>query len=148
MEYGELLWGLVVAILGVTLAFGVRFASKGGLLIKDLANTTKFSATVTHVVDTVDTLIQQASTTIIAELKEKTADGKLTKEEINEIVLHVKGETLKLLSTESKLVLTAFIGDYDAWLTSKISVAVDSHIAFTDGIAELVVIEHSANPAK
>lgn len=129
MDTLQVIWPVAIVILGITVAQGLRLVKQATGHLKESARANAFSATITHVLDTVDTLLQNASLTIISDLKEKTADGQLTKEEIEQIIQHVKQNTLAVLGDDAKIILESFVGDYEKWLTDKITPLVNRQVA-------------------
>ena len=75
--------------------------------------------------DTVADVVVYLKTTTVTQIKEASADGKLTKDEINDIVGQAKRRILAIISEDSLLILNDVIDDVDAWLENKIEKHVD-----------------------
>ena len=86
-----------------------------------------------HVVDIVKSLNQ----TIVNDIKEKSADGKLTEEEKKKVLNTAIEYVQNILSADAMLVLQEAIGDVDLWLLTQINKTVSdekSTYSFSSGI--------------
>jgi hypothetical protein len=82
---------------------------------------TRFYGVVNVVSETIDDILLSLEDTLIAEIKAATIDGKITAEEIDNIVAVVKERIGFLIADKIQLdVITDFIDDWDEWLETKI----------------------------
>ncbi len=99
---------------------------------KEVAQSTKntlFFGIVSVVSETIDDVLEGLGATMIEEIKEKAADGQITKEEIVEIVDAVKEKVGYLVSENLQLdLMVNFIDDWDEWLEAKIIAAVNKFL--------------------
>lgn len=93
--------------------------------IKQLTKNQTVKNALDSVEDTVADVVVYLKTTTVSQIKEASADGKLTKEEITEIVGQAKRRILAIISEDSLLILNDVIDDVDAWLENKIEKHVD-----------------------
>lgn len=124
MTLNEVVWGAITLVGAATLIWLVSLLHQGTQAVRQHTKGSAFGVTVSNVLDTVDSILSNASHTIVVELKAKTADGKLTKDEIDEIVQHVKTEALSLLGKDAQTILVALVGDYDKWLQTIVTTKV------------------------
>jgi uncharacterized membrane protein YebE (DUF533 family) len=76
--------------------------------------------TMDSVYQIVDVTVADANATVVAGLKEAAADGKITKEEANEIKDSVFSQIKNNITPKSAKVLSRVIGDLDSYLMSLI----------------------------
>ena len=81
---------------------------------------TMFAQTRDKVLNLVSITVDNAEQTLKKELKEKSADGKLTKEDNKAIFLAVKDDVLANLKKSEKEILEASIGDVSSYISKTI----------------------------
>lgn len=119
---------VIIAVLGIVFSF---LRAKNKELAARTSNT-KFFNIVSVVTDTVDDVLEGMHDTLVAELKEKTADGNLTEEEVVEIVNNVKEKVGEILSENLKLdFIKDFVDDWDGWLEAKVRAAINRYLRNT-----------------
>ena len=96
--------------------------------VQKIANSTS-KQTIFMVEDLINDVINSLELTILREIKEKSADGKLTTDEINSIVITVKKEVNTILKKHATEELAKkFIGDWEKWLEMKIRSAIGQFV--------------------
>ena len=69
-----------------------------------------------NVKDVVNNAVITAETTIVTELKNANEDGKLTKEDGENVFNTVKNKVLAQVSDDTKLAMNTVIGDFDSYI--------------------------------
>lgn len=111
-------------------AIGFKFLRSQTKLVSTKLEGTKYSNVVNIITETIDDILTSLETTIISELKEKTADGVLTADEIDEIVKEVKNQLSHVLNDRIKSeTILNFVDDYDEWIETKIKAIINKHLA-------------------
>ncbi len=125
MTMDQLLSGIFTLI---TIFFSFQGSNLLSAKIKQIKQLTK-NQTVKNALDSIDDTVADVvvylKTTTVSQIKEASADGKLTKEEIADIINQAKCRILAIVSEDSLLILQEVVDDVDAWLENKIEKHVD-----------------------
>ena len=70
--------------------------------------------------NTIADVVMYFKTTAVDQLKEASSDGKLTKEEITEIVSSAKSRVYSIVKGDALDILHDVVDDVDAWIENKI----------------------------
>lgn len=127
MTIDQLLAGvvtLVVTFLGVQ---GTKFLTAKMNQVKELTKNQTVKNALESIEGTVADVVYYMKTTMVDQIKEKSADGKLTKEEIQEILVSAKNRISSIVKEDSLEILSATVNDVDAWLDNKI----EKHVELT-----------------
>lgn len=120
--------GAIVAIVGIILVYGTAYLIAKvhalGDLVKEKTQGMTFGETVAHIVDTVETLVDNAKQTIIADYQQKSADGTVTVQEFEQIVQDVLTNVLSTIGPGMEDILNQFIADYESWVKAHVTKAV------------------------
>jgi len=125
MEFLDQEWVKIVgSILGIAVTVILRSLSQNlrGLLntLKDRSKDMQFQNTLTHAIDVINSITVTMEHTIVPKLKEASKDGKLTQDEIEQIVAMTKSEIAKIIGPEKQSLLEDFLGDYELWVDTKV----------------------------
>lgn len=105
-----------VVLLGIGTRYLVQFLKAQVEVFKATTDSKVFSNIIDLVMKNAENIVFGLQVTIVDELKEKAADGKLTKEEIGEIQKAAYDKLLGSLSEETKVTLTSLVGDLADYL--------------------------------
>jgi hypothetical protein len=90
---------------------------------------TKFFTIVNIVANFVDDALATLGAEVIADIKAKSADGQITKQELDELVSTLKAEVGAIISENLKLDFIAdYVDDWDKWLEAKIRAFVQQYL--------------------
>lgn len=119
--------GLFGVLLGLVLS-GIKFAqafidAKTAEIISRIKDTNIKNAVISAE-DCVSTVVLEMSQTVVDDLKSKSADGKLTADEIKQIQEDALAKIEELVSSDVYNTLNTIFGDAEAWIKSKIEAEV------------------------
>lgn len=117
---------LIVAIIGYLATIATKFINVKKNEIINKTTNENIQLYVNLASDTVINVVQTLNSTMVDELKKANADGKLTKEEIDEIKNLALTMVLTMLTDEVKEGLSQVFGDLDTYLSSLIESTVYS----------------------
>lgn len=89
--------------------------------INDQATREYAQGVLTKVTDTLSIAVDKMESTMVKELKDKSSDGKLTKEEQKEIADQAKKLANEILGTDMKTLLVGIIGDSEKYVDAQIA---------------------------
>lgn len=115
-----LILGLVVSLIRYAKAMIDAKTAEISANIKD----SKIRSAISSAEDCVTTVVLEMSQTVVDDLKAKSADGKLTDDEIKAIKSDALEKIKKLISGEIYNTLSTVFGDVEAWLNCKIEAEV------------------------
>ncbi len=116
---------LLMGIIGV----GIDFLKKQSNNLAAKTKNTQFQGIVSVVTDTIDDVLNSFEVTIIEGIKQASEDGKVTKEEVNDIVNDIKKQVGFVLNDKIKSsALTDFVDTWDDWLELKVRAAVNKYL--------------------
>ena len=119
---------IVVALISVLAIVAVLYINK--LKAKVIAETEKINdqatrdyaqGVLTKVTDALSIAVDKMESTMVKELKDKSSDGKLTKEEQKEIADQAKKLANEILGTDMKDLLVGIIGDSEKYVDAQIA---------------------------
>lgn len=119
---------IVVALISLLAIVAVLYINK--LKAKVIAETEKINdqatrdyaqGVLTKVTDTLSIAVDKMESTMVKELKDKSSDGKLTKEEQKEIADQAKKLANEILGTDMKDLLVGIIGDSEKYVDAQIA---------------------------
>ena len=119
--------GLFVVLLGLIVS-AIKFA-KAYIDAKTAEITSKITDTniknaINRAENCVTTVVLEMAQTVVDDLKSKSADGKLTDDEIKQIQADALAKVKQLVSTDVYNTLGIVFGDVEAWIKSKIEAEV------------------------
>jgi hypothetical protein len=122
--------GLFAILLGLVIS-AIKFA-KSYLDAKTAETTAKINDTniknaISSAEDCVTTVVLEMSQTVVDDLKAKSADGKLTEDEIKQIQADSLAKIEKLITSDAFNTLDTVFGDAEAWIKSKIEAEVKKY---------------------
>lgn len=115
-----LLVGLVVSVIKYVKALIDAKTAEITANIKD----TKIKSAISSAEDCVTTVVLEMAQTVVDDLKAKSADGKLTEDEIKAIKAAAFEKVKKLISGDIYATLSTVFSDVEAWLKCKIEAEV------------------------
>lgn len=89
--------------------------------INDQATREYAQGVLTKVTDALSIAVDKMESTMVKELKDKSSDGKLTKEEQKEIADQAKKLANEILGTDMKTLLVGIIGDSEKYVDAQIA---------------------------
>lgn len=89
--------------------------------INDQATREYAQGVLTKVTDVLSIAVDKMESTMVKELKDKSSDGKLTKEEQKEIADQAKKLANEILGTDMKTLLVGIIGDSEKYVDAQIA---------------------------
>lgn len=119
---------IVVALISLLAIVAVLYINK--LKAKVIAETKKINdqatrdyaqGVLTKVTDALSIAVDKMESTMVKELKDKSSDGKLTKEEQKEIADQAKKLANEILGTDMKNLLVGIIGDSEKYVDAQIA---------------------------
>lgn len=119
---------IVVALISLLAIVAVLYINK--LKAKVIAETEKINdqatrdyaqGVLTKVTDALSIAVDKMESTMVKELKDKSSDGKLTKEEQKEIADQAKKLANEILGTDMKNLLVGIIGDSEKYVDAQIA---------------------------
>lgn len=119
---------IVVALISLLAIVAVLYINK--LKAKVIAETEKINdqatrdyaqGVLTKVTDALSIAVDKMESTMVKELKDKSSDGKLTKEEQKEIADQAKKLANEILGTDMKDLLVGIIGDSEKYVDAQIA---------------------------
>lgn len=119
---------IVVALISLLAIVAVLYINK--LKAKVIVETEKINdqatreyaqGVLTKVTDTLSIAVDKMESTMVKELKDKSSDGKLTKEEQKEIADQAKKLANEILGTDMKNLLVGIIGDSEKYVDAQIA---------------------------
>lgn len=119
---------IVVALISLLAIVAVLYINK--LKAKVIAETEKINdqatreyaqGVLTKVTDALSIAVDKMESTMVKELKDKSSDGKLTKEEQKEIADQAKKLANEILGTDMKTLLVGIIGDSEKYVDAQIA---------------------------
>lgn len=119
---------IVVALISLLAIVAVLYINK--LKAKVIAETEKINdqatrdyaqGVLTKVTDALSIAVDKMESTMVKELKDKSSDGKLTKEEQKEIADQAKKLANEILGTDMKTLLVGIIGDSERYVDAQIA---------------------------
>lgn len=119
---------IVVALISLLAIVAVLYINK--LKAKVIAETEKINdqatrdyaqGVLTKVTDALSIAVDKMESTMVKELKDKSSDGKLTKEEQKEIADQAKKLANEILGTDMKNLLVDIIGDSEKYVDAQIA---------------------------
>jgi hypothetical protein len=119
--------GLLGVLLGLVIS-GIKFAkayidAKTAEIASKIKDTNIKNA-ITSAEDCVSTVVLEMAQTVVDDLKSKSADGKLTPDEIKQIQADALAKIEKLVSSDVFNTIDTIFGDAEAWIKSKIEAEV------------------------
>lgn len=127
MTIDQLLAGIVTLVVSFLGVQGTKFLTAKINQVKELTKNQTVKNALESVEGTVADVVYYMKTTMVDQIKEKSADGKLTKEEIQEILVCAKNRISSIVKEDSLEILSATVNDVDAWLDNKI----EKHVELT-----------------
>ena len=116
--------GSVSALIGS----GISYLREKNRVLKERTKSSKYHSAFVVISEIVDDALDGVGSILIDEIKEASKDGKLTKEEIDGIIVNVVAHVNKLVSDKLKVEVTEVIDDWDEWLKTKIRAAINKMI--------------------
>ena len=119
---------IVVALISLLAIVAVLYINK--LKAKVIVETEKINdqatrdyaqGVLTKVTDALSIAVDKMESTMVKELKDKSSDGKLTKEEQKEIADQAKKLANEILGTDMKTLLVGIIGDSEKYVDAQIA---------------------------
>lgn len=119
---------IVVALIGLASVYAITYINK--LKAKVVAETAKITdatarnyaqSTINKVTDALSTAVDKIESTMVKELKEASADGKLTKEDQQKVAEAAKNLANDILGTDMKDLLVGLVGDTEKFIDAEIA---------------------------
>lgn len=107
---------------------GISYLREKNRELKERTKSSKYHSAFVVISEIVDDALEGVGSILIDEIKEASKDGKLTKEEIEGIIVDVADHVNKLVSDKLKVEVTEVIDDWDEWLKTKIRAAINKMI--------------------
>lgn len=114
-------------VAGIISLMGLFFTFQGSSLfgakirqIKEVTKNQTVKNTLDSIEDTVADVVVYVKTTMVDQIKAASSDGKLTKDEIAEIVSSAKARIFSIVQEDALLILGNVVNDVDAWIENKI----------------------------
>lgn len=120
MTLDQLLLGIVTLIGSFGGYQGIALLTNKIRLVKKMTKNETVNNALQRIEDTIADVVVFCKTTMVDQIKEASADGKLTKEEIDAIVETAKHRIFTIVKEDSLLILHDVVNDVDAWVENKI----------------------------
>lgn len=115
--------GLVVSGINFAKAYVDAKTAETTARIKNL----NVKSAISSAEDCISTVVLEMAQTVVDDLKAKSADGKLTDEEIKQIKADTLSQVKTLISTDVYHTLDTVFGDAESWVKCKIEAAVKKY---------------------
>lgn len=135
----------IVAIIGVLAKYGVAFIEAQTEHMKTKTKNEELKNLLDQLDDRAAKVVLVLEETIVKELREKTADGKLTKEDVEEIQAKSKEMMIQTLNEESVVLLENAIGDLENYFTILLEAAL-ANLKDDKKIVNKIQIEEDIKP--
>jgi hypothetical protein len=107
---------------------GISYLREKNRALRERTKSSKYHSAFVVISEIVDDALEAVGTVLIDEIKEASKDGKLTKEEIEGIIVNVATHVNKLVSDKLKVELSEIIDDWDEWLQTRIRATINKMI--------------------
>lgn len=120
MSLQELIIGVIVLLTAFLGGTGTRLIINRIRLVKQMIKNETVNNALQGIENTIADVVMYFKTTAVDQLKEASSDGKLTKEEITEIVSSAKSRVYSIVKGDALDILHDVVDDVDAWIENKI----------------------------
>lgn len=118
----------IAAALGSVVIYAVKVAADKAKVKIDAIASEQYrqdaQTALAHAQDVIDTVVKETNQRLVDDLKRKSADGKLTGEEISQAFNRSYWKTRRLLGDEALGELKEILPDAEAWIAAKIEASV------------------------
>lgn len=119
---------VLVGFVCALISSGISYLREKNKELKERTQSYKFHYAFSAISEIVDDALVGVGSILVDEIKEASKDGKITKEEIDDIVVKMVVHVNKLVSDKLKVEVNKIIEDWDKWLETKIRATINKMI--------------------
>lgn len=120
--------GVVVAVIGALMTLAIKGINMVRTILNSKTENQMLQTLINNVSDNAENIVKALNQTLVNGLKDKSEDGKLTKDEIIAVKNEALTTLMNTLSVEAKTTLTNTFGNLELYLSNLIEAKVsDAH---------------------